>query len=75
MMSDPPPAMADDGWQLMVQWAELEFTIPIAGPRMIRLGGDQVAAHDQFVALDGGVAAHRPLVILENFGVVLDTNN
>jgi hypothetical protein len=42
---------------------------------MVRLGGDQVAAGDQFVALDGGVVVDGPLIILENLGVVLDTNS
>jgi hypothetical protein len=38
----------------MFEGAELECIIPIAGPGMVRLGGDQVAASDQLVALDGG---------------------
>ncbi len=74
-MCDPSPAGADDGRQLVLERAELECIIPIAGPGMVRLGGDQVAAGDQLVALDGGVIVHRPLTIFENLGVVLDTNN
>jgi hypothetical protein len=42
---------------------------------MIRLGGDQVAACHQFMALDGGVVVDGPLIIFENFGGVLDTND
>ena len=34
--------------------AQLELIVPIAGAGMVRLGGDQVAASDQLVALDGG---------------------
>jgi hypothetical protein len=54
---------------------ELECIIPIAGAGMIRLGGDQVAACHQFKALDGGVVVDGPLIIFENFGGVLDTND
>jgi hypothetical protein len=54
---------------------ELECIIPIAGAGMIRLGGDQVAACHQFMALDGGVVVDGPLIIFENFGGVLDTND
>ena len=42
---------------------------------LIRLGGDQIATGDQFVAVDGGVVVDCPLIILENLGVVLDTND
>jgi hypothetical protein len=59
----------------MFQGAELECIIPIAGTGMVRLGGDQVAPSDQFLALDGGVVVHRPLIVFEGFGVVLDTND
>jgi hypothetical protein len=59
----------------VLERSELECIIPIAGPGMVRLGGDQVAASHQFVALDGGVVVNGPLIIFENFGVVLDTNN
>ena len=75
MMCDASPAIGDDGGQLVLQGAELERVIPIAGAGMVRLGGDQVAAGNQFVALDGGVVVNGPLIIFENFGVVLDTNN
>ena len=44
MMCDPPLAMGDDGWQLVLQGAELEGIIPIAGAGVVRFGGDQVAA-------------------------------
>ncbi len=37
----------------MFEGAKLECIIPIAGAGVIRLGGDQIAAGDQFVALDG----------------------
>jgi hypothetical protein len=75
MMCDPPPAMADDRGQLVFQGAELQLVIPIASARVVRLGGDQVAACHQFVALDGGVVVDGPLIIFENLGVVLDTNS
>jgi hypothetical protein len=42
---------------------------------MVRLGGDQVTAGNQFVALDGGVVVNRPPILAEDLGVVLDTNN
>jgi hypothetical protein len=42
---------------------------------MVRLGGDQVAACHQLVALDGGVVVDGPFIIFENLGGVLDTNN
>ena len=74
MMCDPPPAMADDGRQLVLQRAELKRIIPIASAGMVWLGGDQVAASDQLVAFDGGVVMDGPLIILEGLGVVLDAN-
>jgi hypothetical protein len=64
MMCDPPPAVADDGGQLVLQEAKLECIIPIAGAGVVRLGGDQVAACHQFVALDGGVVAKWPTYLL-----------
>jgi hypothetical protein len=72
---DPPPAEAGDGRQLVLQGAELQLIIPLARPRVIRLGGDQVAAGDQLVALDRRIMVDRPAVFAEIFGVVLDTNN
>jgi hypothetical protein len=54
--------------------AELEGIIPVAGARVVRFGGDQVAAGNQFVALDEGVVVDGPLIILEGFSGVLDTN-
>jgi hypothetical protein len=57
MMCNPPPAIGDDGGYLVFEGAELERVIPSPGARMVRLGGDQVAARDQFVALDGRVVA------------------
>ena len=75
MMCDASPAVGDDGRQLMFEGAELECIVPMAGAGMVRLGGDQVAAGHQFVAFDGGVVVDGPLIIFENFGVVLDTNN
>ncbi len=41
---------------------------------MVRLGGDQVAARDQLVALDGGVVVDGPLIFFEGLGGVVDTN-
>ena len=67
---DPPPAVADDGRQLMFQGAELECIIPLTGPGVVRFGGDQVMAAGQFVALDGGVIVDGPLVIFEGLGGV-----
>ncbi len=64
MMCDASPAMADDGRQLVFQPAELECIIPVAGPGVVRLGGDQVTACHQFVALDGGVEVDGPLTLL-----------
>ena len=57
---DSPPAMGDDGGQLVLQRAELERIVPVAGAGMVRLGGDQVAARDQLLAFDGGVVAKWP---------------
>ena len=54
---------------------ELECIIPLPGAEVVRLGGDQVAAADQFVALDGGVVVDGPAVLAEGLGVALDTNN
>jgi hypothetical protein len=54
---------------------ELKRIVPIASPGMARLGRDQVAAGNQFVALDGGVIMDGPFIILENLGGVLDTNS
>ena len=59
----------------MLEGAELECIIPLSGAGVIRLVGDQVTAGDQFVALDGRMVVDRPLIIFENFGVVLDTND
>jgi hypothetical protein len=44
MMCDAPPAMGDDGRQLVLETTELERVIPLAGARVVRLGGDQVTA-------------------------------
>jgi len=74
MMCDAPPAVGDDGRQLVLQGAELECIVPIAGAGMVRLGGDQVAAGDQLVSFDAGVVVDRPLIIFENFGGAVDTN-
>ena len=71
---DASPAIGDDGRQLVLQATELERTVPIAGPGVVGLGGDQVAARDQLVALDGCVVVDGPLVIFEGLGGVLDTN-
>jgi hypothetical protein len=59
----------------MFEGAELEGIIPLPGAGMVRLGGDQIPAGDQFVASDGVVVVDRPLVLFESLGVVLDTNN
>ena len=75
MMCDPSPAIGDDGRQLMFEGAKLECIIPIASPRMIRLGGDQVAASHQLVALDGDVVVDGPFIFFECLGGVLDTNS
>ena len=60
MMCDALPEIGGDGRQFMVEGAELEGIIPLPGAGMVRLGGDQIAASDQFVALDGGVVAKWP---------------
>jgi len=49
--------------------------MPIAAAGIVRLGGYQVAAGDQFVALDGSVVMDGPLIISKNLGEVLDTND
>jgi hypothetical protein len=49
--------------------SELECIIPLAGPGVVWLRGDQVAACHQFVAFDGGIIVDRPLITFENFGV------
>jgi hypothetical protein len=75
MMCDPSPAIGDDGGQLVFEGAKLKLVVPLPGAGMIRFGGDQVAAGNQFVALDGGVVVDRPPILAEGLGVVLDTNN
>jgi len=40
---------------------ELKLVVPLTGAGMVRLGGDQVAARDQFVALDGSVVVDAHL--------------
>ena len=70
---DLSPAMADDGRHLVLQGVKLERIIPVAGAGMVRLGGDQVAACHQLVALYGGVVVEGPLIFFVGFGVVLDT--
>jgi hypothetical protein len=60
MMCDPPPAVADDGGQLVFKSTKLECIIPVAGAGMVGLGGDQVAGSDQFVVFDAGVGAKWP---------------
>ena len=68
--------MVNTNWYCVLHLGtELEGVIPVASPGMVRLGGNQVAACHQLVALDGGVVVDGPLVILEGLGVVLDTNN
>jgi hypothetical protein len=57
---DPPPGVADDGRQLVFEGAELKRIVPIASPRVVWLGGEQVAACHQFVAFDRGVVAKWP---------------
>ena len=49
----------------MLERAEFERVIPLPGARVVRLGGDQVAAGDQFVASDGSVVVDGPLIFLE----------
>ena len=58
---EAPPAVGDDGGQLVVEGAELKLVVPLTGAGMVRLGGDQVAARDQFVALDGSVVVDAHL--------------
>ncbi len=70
-----PLAIGDDRGQLVVEGAELERIIPIAGAGVVWLGGDQVAACHQFVALDGGIVVDGPFIFFEGLGVVLDTNS
>jgi len=48
---------------------ELKLVVPTPGAGMVRLGGDQVAAGHQLVALDGGVVAKWPAVLAEGLGV------
>jgi hypothetical protein len=55
MMCDAPPAVAEDGGQLVLERAELERVIPSPGAGVVWFGGDQVTTGDQFVALDGGI--------------------
>ena len=43
---------------------ELKLVVPLTGAGMVRLGGDQVAARDQFVALDGSVVAKWPTCLV-----------
>ena len=74
MMCDPSPAMGDDGRQLVFQRAELECIVPLRDAGVVRLGGDQVAADDQFVAFDRGVVVDGPAVLAEGLGEVVDTN-
>jgi hypothetical protein len=57
---DSSPAGADDGRDFVLQGAELQLIIPLARAGVVRLGGDQVAAGDQLVALDEGVVAKWP---------------
>ena len=59
----------------MLKRTELKRVIPLPGARVVWLGGDQVAAGHQLVALDGSVVVNGPFVFFESFGVVLDTNN
>ena len=75
MMCDPPPAVGDDGRQLVLQGTELQLIIPLPRAWVIRLGGNQVAACHQLVALDGGVVVDGPPILAEGLGVVLDTYN
>jgi hypothetical protein len=69
---DPPPASADDGGQLVLQGAKLQLIIPLAGVGMVRLGGDQVTAGDQFVAFDASVVVNHPPIFAEGLGEVQD---
>ena len=68
--------MVNTNWYCVLHLGtELERIIPVAGAGMVRLRGDQVAAGDQLAAQDRGVVVDGPLIILENFGGVLDTND
>ena len=71
---DAAPAVGDDGGQLVVEGTKLKLVIPLPCAGVIGLGGDQVAAGHQFVALDGGVVVDGPAILAEGFGGVLDTN-
>jgi hypothetical protein len=59
----------------MFQRAELKRVVPIASPGEVGLGGDQVTAGHQLVALDGGVVVDGPAILFECLGGVLDTND
>jgi len=72
---DASPVIGNDGGQLELQGAEPELVIPVASPRMAQLEGDQVAVCQQLVALDGGVVVNGPLIILEDFDGVVNTNH
>ena len=60
MMCDPPSAIGDDRGYLVFEGAKLKLVVPTPGTGMVRLGGDQVAAGDQFVAFDAGLVAKWP---------------
>jgi hypothetical protein len=49
----------------------LKVLLPGAG--MVRLGGEEVAPCDQFVALDGSIVVDRPAVVAKVFGALVDT--
>ena len=38
---------------------ELQLVVPLPGPRMVQLGGDQVTPGNQLVTLDGSVVMDR----------------
>jgi len=46
--SNSPPAMGDDGGQLMAKGPDFQLAIPLPSPGMVRLGEDEVAAGDEF---------------------------
>ena len=46
-MCDTPPAVGDDGGQLVFEGAKLECIMPSPGAGMVGFGGDQVAACHQ----------------------------
>jgi hypothetical protein len=46
MMCDAPPAVAEDGGQLVFVGAELECIIPSPGAGVVWLGGNQVTPGD-----------------------------